>query len=682
MYERQRVWRACQACRRKKIKCNGENPCLSCTRIKAECVYIEPHGNPCLVDPQYVVKLEKRIAVIEEQLRQQSSAGEHRESLVSSQHTGTSPAEDDFESSDFSWSSAPAPDGALLEHPETFQTLFTDALSRTADSIAIYHPPGIGYGTTKDSSEEPLDGLDDDHEPIASVAGSTTLDVTRSGEPILLALIETFYTSIYPIFPIIHRRSFQPQYARWMAALAASVPSEEHMIFDQPELARYKYLDLPDLLFSHATSLSPRLQYQQNLTSAINVVIAQGLLSLYLTEKGTVNEAWVTTGHAIRLYQGLDVEDNMDAAKSVQDLTSTHGNVWWCLYILDRSLSTALSKPLAIDDCESDIDSNDDEGSSISTLVTKTNSWFSIIAEFHVTMGRIYKSVRRIRRSQAPRNAKPKATLRSYVKKHDAELEKYYTKQVLPKINEPSQASGPLVLQTIAVSSYYIGLVLLYRTFIEQFSVAEPEIFLRCTEAASNCIKVTPQVPATVPASHFVIQQSRAIFASAKVLLHCMRLARNPTFTSKALPDVRNGLDLLQHIKIKWPEIKKYQLLTQEDIQMTQRDLQTHDLFQRAFDRYGQDDDQEVGGHPKRRRIVRETYLSQSSDFPLPQTPHFIQDFLENLVTVPDDSLISDSVPLSTTSEGPAETLFGDAMLMSSIDHIFPNQEQKEFRLS
>ncbi|KAJ5684047.1 uncharacterized protein N7477_000392 [Penicillium maclennaniae] len=226
----------------------------------------------------------------------------------------------------------------------------------------------------------------------------------------------------------------------------------------------------------------------------------------------------------------------------------------------DRSLSTALSKSLAIDDGESDIDSNDDESSSTSTLVTKTDSWFSIIAKFHVTIGRIYKSVRCIRRSQASRNAKPKATLRSYVKRHDAELEKYYTKQVLPKIDGTSQASGPLVLQTIAVSSYYVGLVLLYRTFIERFSAAEPEIFLRCAEAASNCIKATPQVLATIPASHFVIQQGRAIYAGAKVLLHCMRLARNPTFTSKALPDVQNGLNLLQNIKIKWPELKKYQL--------------------------------------------------------------------------------------------------------------------------
>ncbi|KAJ5290233.1 uncharacterized protein N7443_010486 [Penicillium atrosanguineum] len=703
MYERQRVWRACQACRRKKIKCDGENPCLSCTRIKAECVYVEPHGNMRLVDPQYVVKLENRIAVMEKQLRQQSSVGEYREPVLSSEHPEAPPAEVHGDINCSSWSPVPAPDGALSEPPDAFRAPSTDAASQTAESIPICQPP-----VTDDNTNEVLyavifHGLDSNDEQNISGTEPSTLDVTRFEEPILLALIEIFYASIYPIFPIIHRRSFQLQYDRWMAArkdgrgtgkdetefsflfyallaVAASIIPEEHMIFNQPEMEVYKRVDLADLLFSHATSISPGLQYQQNVTSAINVVIAQGLLSLFLTEKGTVNDAWVTAGHAIRLYQGLDVEDNMDAATNAHDMSCVHSNIWWCLYILDRSLSTALSKPLAIDDTESDIDSYEDEGATTSTLVTKTDPWFSIIAEFHITMGRIYKSVRCIRKSQTSNNAKLKDTLRSYVKKHDAELEKYYTKQVLPKIDAPSQTRGPLMLQTIAVSSYYIGLVLLYRTFIERFSIAEPDMFLRCAEAASNCIKATPQVLATVPASHFVIQQSRAIYASAKVLLYCMRLARNPTFTSKAWPDVQNGLDMLQNIKIKWPEIKKYQLLTEEDMQMTQMDLQKHDLFQRTFDHYGQEDHyQEVECQSKRRKVTRDIYLPQISDGPLPRARSVMQDDWDDSVDqmiVPYDSFLSDFVPQSTTSEDPSENFFGDAMLMSSIDHFFLNHEQ------
>jgi hypothetical protein len=642
---------------------------------------------------------------MEQELRQQSSSWEHRESLISSERLELS-AEGHGNNASSSWSPAPVSDSALSEPPEPFRAPSSDAASQTAESIPIYYPPVADQNHSGVLQAAILDGLDAERTNTSLNGELPTLDVTRLEEPVLLALVDVFYSSIYPIFPIIHQRNFQPQYDRWLSArkecgvckddtefsfllfallaVAASIIPKEHTIFDQPGFDMYRWTDLADLLFSHATCISPGLQYQQNTTSAINVVIAQGLLSLYLTEKGTVNDAWVTAGHAIRLYQGLDVEDSMDAATNMHDTSGTNSNIWWCLYILDRSLSTALSKPLAIDDAESEIDPYDDDdvdkGSSKSTPVTNTDPWFSVIAEFHITMGRIYKSVRYIRKSQKSKNSQSRDTLRSYVKKHDAELEKYYTKQVLPKINAPSQTVGPLVLQTIAISSYYIGLVLLYRTFIERFSISEPDIFLRCAEAASNCIKATPQVLAIVPASHFVIQQSRAIYASTKVLLHCMRLARNPSFTNKAWPDVQNGFAMLRDIKIQWPEIKKYQLLTEEDMHMTQRDLRKYDLLQRAFERFGQGDQhcQVVERQSKRRKISQSTQHFQASNASAPRATSVIQeepDYSMDQMIIPYDAFLSDFVPLSTTSEDPPENFFGDAMLMSSIDEFFLQQQ-------
>jgi hypothetical protein len=176
--------------------------------------------------------------------------------------------------------------------------------------------------------------------------------------------------------------------------------------------------------------------------------------------------------------------------------------------------------------------------------------------------------------------------LRTCIEGYNIELENYYTQQVLPKIEEPSQR--PLALQTIAVSSYYIGVVLLHRTYIECFDVAGPETFLHCAEAASNCIRATPQVITTVPPSHFIIQQGRAVYASVKVLLHCMRLARNMDFNSRAWSDVETGFDMLQKITIQWPQIKQYQELTKEDMHQTQIAFTKHELFHGVFNRYGQ----------------------------------------------------------------------------------------------
>lgn len=440
--------------------------------------------------------------------------------------------------------------------------------------------------------------------PDSEPAGA---DVTRLPVPLQQALIDIFYCSYYPIFPIIQWRDFQPLYDRWLSArrsdadnrgneddsddsgfsfllyallaVAASAMPAGHAIFNQPELRAYKQEDLGDLLYSHATSKCPSLLYQRHGMNAINSIIALSLLSIYLIESGKVGEAWTVVGNAIRLYQSLDLQDGADISGADTDpILATRGNVWWCLYILDCSLSTALSKPLSIDTAEHDL--------SMLALEEKTDPWFSVIADFHITIGRIYKSVRQIRKSYYIQDSKMWDMLRTCIEGYNIELENYYTKQVLPRIEEPSQR--PLALQTIAVSSYYIGVVLLHRTYIECFDVAGPETFLHCAEAASNCIRATPQVITTVPPSHFIIQQGRAVYASVKVLLHCMRLARNMNFNSRAWSDVETGFDMLQKITIQWPQIKKYQELTKEDMHQTQIAFTKHELFHGVFNRYGQ----------------------------------------------------------------------------------------------
>lgn len=163
--------------------------------------------------------------------------------------------------------------------------------------------------------------------PDSEPAGA---DVTRLPVPLQQALIDIFYCSYYPIFPIIQWRDFQPLYDRWLSArrsdadnrgneddsddsgfsfllyallaVAASAMPAGHAIFNQPELRAYKQEDLGDLLYSHATSKCPSLLYQRHGMNAINSIIALSLLSIYLIESGKVGEAWTVVGNAIRLY--------------------------------------------------------------------------------------------------------------------------------------------------------------------------------------------------------------------------------------------------------------------------------------------------------------------------------------------------------------------------------------------
>ncbi|KAF2657041.1 hypothetical protein K491DRAFT_714785 [Lophiostoma macrostomum CBS 122681] len=61
MQKRRRVTRACDECRRKKIKCDGKQPCTHCTVYSYECTYDQPSNRRRNAAPQYVETLEVQL---------------------------------------------------------------------------------------------------------------------------------------------------------------------------------------------------------------------------------------------------------------------------------------------------------------------------------------------------------------------------------------------------------------------------------------------------------------------------------------------------------------------------------------------------------------------------------------------------------------------------------------------
>ncbi|KAI9679830.1 MAG: hypothetical protein M1817_004844 [Caeruleum heppii] len=59
--KRRRVTRACDECRRKKIKCDGKQPCTHCTVYSYDCTYDQPSNRRRNPAPEYVEALETRL---------------------------------------------------------------------------------------------------------------------------------------------------------------------------------------------------------------------------------------------------------------------------------------------------------------------------------------------------------------------------------------------------------------------------------------------------------------------------------------------------------------------------------------------------------------------------------------------------------------------------------------------
>ncbi|KAI9803684.1 MAG: hypothetical protein M1833_000596 [Piccolia ochrophora] len=61
MQKRRRVTRACDECRRKKIKCDGKMPCTHCTVYSYDCTYDQPSNRRRNPTPQYIEAIESRL---------------------------------------------------------------------------------------------------------------------------------------------------------------------------------------------------------------------------------------------------------------------------------------------------------------------------------------------------------------------------------------------------------------------------------------------------------------------------------------------------------------------------------------------------------------------------------------------------------------------------------------------
>ncbi|SPO04546.1 related to transcriptional activator Mut3p [Cephalotrichum gorgonifer] len=68
--KRRRVTRACDECRRKKIKCDGKQPCTHCNVYSYDCTYDKPSNRRRNPAPQYIEALETRLQRAESMLRQ------------------------------------------------------------------------------------------------------------------------------------------------------------------------------------------------------------------------------------------------------------------------------------------------------------------------------------------------------------------------------------------------------------------------------------------------------------------------------------------------------------------------------------------------------------------------------------------------------------------------------------
>ncbi|EIW62114.1 uncharacterized protein TRAVEDRAFT_115809 [Trametes versicolor FP-101664 SS1] len=163
--QRRRVWRACESCRRKKIKCDGVEPtCSQCSASKSQCTWLQTKDRAAL-SRHYVQELEARIQHMETVIQQVTPILEQVTQTTGLDLTAISAALSGSQSQSTS-SAPPFPDSAV-------SNVLQSILPRVRESSVLTNGGDSRSTSGSGESDEPTVKIEDD---VSDAFGQLALD--------------------------------------------------------------------------------------------------------------------------------------------------------------------------------------------------------------------------------------------------------------------------------------------------------------------------------------------------------------------------------------------------------------------------------------------------------------------------------------------------------------------------
>ncbi|KIY67880.1 hypothetical protein CYLTODRAFT_279122 [Cylindrobasidium torrendii FP15055 ss-10] len=403
--KRRKASRACDMCRKKKIKCEGQvagKKCTSCTNQGYTCTYQQPVQKRTASYPKsYVDGLEKRVRKMENIFRKLTGGEgelsmellnilEADPSMLRTPHVSTDPAPNSTLgfTTMFARSFPHAPSEPLSglgtedESEDEMHEQLNRLHIRSQECQVMPEPPFIGkstalalmYGSLSQrggATEKEYDAILsrlrdrfwsksselDDPQPLR-------IDYTFPEPDLMHSLVELYFDNLNPYIPIFHRPTFERllhegtmQTDRNFAATLLCVCAVGARFSKDPRVC----LQDVDNSESSAGWVWFRQVYRegQRPTKSVSVYELQkhALLGIYLQGTMTSELAWTVFGAGVRL--GLDAGAHRKA-KPLDTRTRPERELWkrafWCLVWLDRFMSTGLGRSCAIQDEEIDVE--------------------------------------------------------------------------------------------------------------------------------------------------------------------------------------------------------------------------------------------------------------------------------------------------------------------------------------
>ncbi|KAJ7276174.1 fungal-specific transcription factor domain-containing protein [Mycena haematopus] len=614
--QRRRVWRACESCRRKKIKCDGCEPiCSQCTASGTQCTWLQTKDRAAL-SRHYVQELEARLL--------------HMESLFSQ----IAPVLDQI---------GPLPNGAAIAELAAASAVLAPPGSDLTPSAAVPprsippkdRPSSTPIKAEEDDVSESFGQLAlDEYGHMRWIGGSSTMSLIQSFKALTSSplhrispmeedplapgpsvnklyfpasvffgkvhalpgpeeveypprdladkLVNAYFSRFHFLNPVIDKPLFLRKYSQLMdniadpgfarseaafSSLVFAVFACSASLIDDPRLSISESLDdggMGMVYYERALIL----QYISHANTQIAHVQCFILLSSFLCSVNCLPQAWILVGQAVRTGQDLGLHRSPRRLVITPIEKETRRKIWWGVYSLDRMLALALGRPLGVNDSDCDVEypvEVDDEhlpeyfaGASVPQRQPSLMTGAIALTRLYKIGGRVLREVYALENCKDHLEPDRKAELQRTVEVLDTELTKWCDD--LPAVfKSQSQTDEQVSMGAVLCSHYYSVLTTLHRNLlpVKRDQPVTAKSTVKAVSSARSCIRLAPSMKNVVPPSHHLAFFIQHLFSSAVILLLYAMHSSEPRAASAAMDEARSSLRALESWEGHWPGARK-----------------------------------------------------------------------------------------------------------------------------
>ncbi|KAF2864289.1 hypothetical protein K470DRAFT_239136 [Piedraia hortae CBS 480.64] len=504
--KRRRITRACDECRRKKIKCDGNHPCAHCLAYSYTCSYDQPSQRKRVPAPQYVENLEARLQRAETLLR----------TVMPNLNLDDPWVDAALAQGSVPGLGAQAPNSSEGGNEPALETIVPALAQMNLDETGHwdYHGNSSGLSFVRGLGEQ-LGNLPGPESLGASSIGKSPARVLPRGflpeREIARRYCQYAMDQSSALLHIVHAPSFWKSFNRIYA-----LPSDTYTPSDRQFMALFYSAMALGYLYGED---EPSTVRQQGYKSAIELGIdyfnaARGLLDfvdcrdlasmqallfiiLFLQSSARLSECYVYIGIALRsaLRMGLHRAHNGSSNHIENELRK---RLFWIVLQMDIYVGALLGLPQTLK--EEDIDQEfpaevDDEGITENSIGEPTGHSTMIAFNHYTRLAQLMgKIVRNIYPTKSPIAGSNKSYPVSYALIHEIERDLGQWKRNLPGVltgNQPPEHLGRA--QHLLRIAFNKTQFMLYRPFLHFVSAQKRSATAdkRAYACAASCINLS-----------------------------------------------------------------------------------------------------------------------------------------------------------------------------------------------